>query len=114
MLLLVACMTQESVLPRTSAVVCNRFAECDQGTFESLYDSVAECRDDYESALEGYVACLNDACTFVPAAAAGCLADYRRASCEEVTAGDPLDDCASAWVECDESELLLCTLDEIL
>lgn len=107
---LFACVTADNFNQQYVAAACQRYEECDKGTFESLYDDQAECNDETLDVLDEFDDC-QEFCDFDPDNATSCLADMKTADCEDVMSGDFSNDCDDVW-DCDNNDYTECVLEQ--
>jgi len=104
--MLAACLTEENFPTTLVTASCDRYAECDAASFESVYEDEAACQDDQETSWTSLADCLVDAgCTWDADGADACIESIRDASCGDVTSGAALTPCIEAYV-CDALDLV--------
>jgi len=109
LLLLFACVTAENFPDKATVLVCERFQECDKGSFEATWTDVDDCASD--NPVADYYRCLSDECEFVAGAASDCLSAYRGLSCEDVVSGQIPSACEDVYEGCDDIDYLSCAAD---
>jgi hypothetical protein len=91
-----ACGTSEKSFPKDfSTEVCKKLDECSKGQFDSEWDNVGECVDDYVDYLEDDY----EDCDFDQDQGAECLQSMRQSDCDDFVEGDWYRDCSGIY-EC--------------
>ncbi len=106
--LLVACVTPAKFGSELDRLTCEREYECAQGTFDSLYGDVGECRAELDEAFGELFQCELESCTFDGSTARQCLHDLRTAPCEDIVDGTASMRCDDVFVDCDMTALYAC------
>jgi len=106
-LLAVGCVTASNFNQQLSAVICERYEDCEGTAFEQDYSSQKDCRDDFEDFSTD---CPQEHCEFDGKKANECLKDLRTDSCNDIdaTAGA----CGEVWTDCDLVALAICLASE--
>lgn len=109
---LVACITADNFLEKSTSVGCARLYECDKGGFESAYSDMNDCKETSVDDYGDYFDCYAENCEFDAGEANDCLKAERTDTCEEITSGDYLNDCdyTQIYNSCDDSALTECLL----
>jgi hypothetical protein len=103
---LIGCLTEENFPKTLVKTSCDRYAECDAATFETVYEDEAACEDDQLASWESLGDCLIDAgCTWDAEGADACIDSVRQADCGDVTSGAALSACLDAYA-CDALDLV--------
>ncbi len=115
LLSLVGCLSAESFDDQFAGAECALVYECDKAAFESNYDDVGECQEDFVDYTEEYYDCYLENCEFDAGEASDCLNAINTSDCEAYADGDYLSDCdyADIFDDCDDSDLSECLLDAL-
>jgi hypothetical protein len=92
----------EEDLARVAApVLCNRVRECDRGTYDSVFFGAADCRDEWEHAMDLVVQSVQDLdCEYDAAGAGAALDEISQMSCEDFVEAEGLDTLDLIWADC--------------
>ncbi len=102
------CVSAASFGAKLDQYTCERQYECAQGTFDTMYGDVGECRSELDASDGALYACEVQDCAYDASVAAQCLHDLRTASCDEIVDGSAWSTCDGAFVECDDAAFAAC------
>ena len=108
LLLLIACMNENTFWKQYSVQNCKRAEECDLSSFEESYDDQADCQEEIDGMVEDGLDCFEE-CEFSAGDASDELKAFKQDACD-----DREIDLFEVY-ECeDELEVSICIAAEIL
>ena len=97
-LVLTGCGVDREDYPKVYArATCTQLLECDRGSFENAYTSMADCHADWERLASDIADAFDLFGDYDPAAAGKCVRAIRSASCDEFDNGDYDAACNDVW-----------------
>lgn len=90
---------------------CQRYEECAQSDFEADFSSQSDCVETIGKDYGPVFDCQAQACDYNKKAAAACLSESKKQTCEEYTGGTAVSDCNNVYTNCNAVALATCAAD---